>query len=1182
MVKKLLFLSLFVAGMLFADGFEYTLFNFEGEEPAKGWSLNIWGKNKKGKKGEGGIEVVEGRTGGFALRLYTKKAGSFNFVSPLIKEGDWQKYKYSGLSFWYKGDGTKRHMVINLYTSRPEGKGFYNYYTIIPAPAAEGEWQRLVLKSFRPRPKTPPIDLSRLRRITIGSSGTREITIDDVYLIGEGRNIVLEENKLPQVVVPLLSSAPVLDGILNDPVWKQAAKITDFHTRGAERAPKYPTEVYVGYKNSILYIGAHLKGEQPDKIPARHKISGTHIWKDSCLEFYLDPGKSNKAGAQFIINSIGTKDVYTFGKGWEVKWDAVARVDAKDGWFVEIACDLSGFGAQVKPGAVWGFNLKRHVAKPEGGYIEISGWSQTRPQPVSGYGTIIFGPASATQVTTSEIEMREVKEGSYVCRIVLSNTGKEKKEVVVRAVITRPGAEELTFTETTDVEAGKEAIVNIPLMFDIKEDGRHLLDITVLDDKGLPVSYKQYSFLLSKVRKVNYKDIVLWPPPQKWQLKDGYWVVPESVKISVSGKGDAFPSEHLIERLKARYGVNVELAGTATPYIVLEYVKDGIKPEGFILDVETGGVKLKALNGRGMYYGVRAFLDILQQCFLITGKAQARAVYCEDWPAVSKRIVYHQFNSRFPVSVGVQTYKDFIYDQVAGRRYNLLFLAPLHSLRYETHPEVATGKAVITKDELKEIIEFARRHYLDVAPGGNTPGHADWLLHAYPQLREDGDIYTLCTRHPDTMPLLYDIYGELIDLFQPTEYFFLGGDEVRWKTHSVPEEKRCKLCAGFEKRDLLLEHWTALANFCKKKGVRPLLWIDQLSERWTGGAPYHTARILPYLPRNIIIVDWGIGRLTPPVSHYTDLGFDVWRITTSFGSAQMRTFLSWWKNYEGIGIFLCLPWPWTTFMHAVYKKLARGYNAPSIFNLAGCVWKPETAATSWMRSTAENGLHWMKVMQVTDWGTRKITYQTLSISEICNNSTIDEKAGDGTGWMDFGPESNLRNMPKSRVVVGAVPFDRPEGEKDCVIVRGNEESTLLKLNRKVKGLVFLHTAGANRKEINKLYRRFFRKNTSHYGMDIGFYNIRYAEGSEVIVPIKIGWNIHLWNCDFPAAVMQGARAYWAGFTASQKQKDPNTPDVFAWTMEWKNPYPDTAIESITLKGAGTEATVILLGITAVE
>ena len=82
--------------------------------------------------------------------------------------------------------------------------------------------------------------------------------------------------------------------------------------------------------------------------------------------------------------------------------------------------------------------------------------------------------------------------------------------------------------------------------------------------------------------------------------------------------------------------------------------------------------------------------------------------------------------------------------------------------------------------------------------------------------------------------------------------------------------------------------------------------------------------------------------------------------------------------------------------------------------------------------------------------------------------------------------------------------------------------------------------------------------------------------------MELGWDVHLWDCIPAARIMPSAKTYWAGFTKLGYKENPNNPNACVWSREWKNPYPSIAIENISIVTTGTEATVVCLGITAVE
>ena len=69
--------------------------------------------------------------------------------------------------------------------------------------------------------------------------------------------------------IPRLDKPPVIDGKLNDEVWKQAVVLKDFYQTnpGDNIEPSKPTEVFIGYDSRFLYIGVHAF-DDPSKVRA--------------------------------------------------------------------------------------------------------------------------------------------------------------------------------------------------------------------------------------------------------------------------------------------------------------------------------------------------------------------------------------------------------------------------------------------------------------------------------------------------------------------------------------------------------------------------------------------------------------------------------------------------------------------------------------------------------------------------------------------------------------------------------------------------------------------------------------------------------------------------------------------------------------------------------------------------
>lgn len=99
-----------------------------------------------------------------------------------------------------------------------------------------------------------------------------------------------------------------------------------------------------------------------------------------------------------------------------------------------------------------------------------------------------------------------------------------------------------------------------------------------------------------------------------------------------------------------------------------------------------------------------------------------------------------------------------------------------------------------TKDQVREIVDYADRLGIEIIPEIDLPGHMLAALSVLPELGCTGGPYevwthwgvspdVLCPGKEATFKFLEDVLGEVADLF-PSEYFHIGGDEcpkIRWK-----------------------------------------------------------------------------------------------------------------------------------------------------------------------------------------------------------------------------------------------------------------------------------------------------------------------------------------------------------------------------------------------------------------
>lgn len=108
-------------------------------------------------------------------------------------------------------------------------------------------------------------------------------------------------------------------------------------------------------------------------------------------------------------------------------------------------------------------------------------------------------------------------------------------------------------------------------------------------------------------------------------------------------------------------------------------------------------------------------------------------------------------------------------------------------------PEATGG--FLTKEDVAEIVSYARKKNINIIPEIEMPGHSAELLAAYPEvacLSADGKekVFSsdVCPGNEETFRILEGILDEVIGMF-PSTYIHIGGDEA-----SKSSWKECPLC----------------------------------------------------------------------------------------------------------------------------------------------------------------------------------------------------------------------------------------------------------------------------------------------------------------------------------------------------------------------------------------------------
>ncbi len=166
-----------------------------------------------------------------------------------------------------------------------------------------------------------------------------------------------------------ITTAPVIDGVLDDDVWALAKPITDFHqTRPGDQTPtSEDTEVRILYTEDAIYIAARMDDSEPELIATPTLRHGQGLGPDDRLIIILDPFNTRRTGYRFETNLNGVRHdaLYTtvsdFNADWSTIWDVKTSL-YENGWIAEIEIPFKSLPMDPNT-EQWGFNFGRGIRR---------------------------------------------------------------------------------------------------------------------------------------------------------------------------------------------------------------------------------------------------------------------------------------------------------------------------------------------------------------------------------------------------------------------------------------------------------------------------------------------------------------------------------------------------------------------------------------------------------------------------------------------------------------------------------------------------------------------------------------------------------------------------------------------------------------------------------------------------
>jgi len=670
--------------------------------------------------------------------------------------------------------------------------------------------------------------------------------------------------------------------------------------------------------------------------------------------------------------------------------------------------------------------------------------------------------------------------------------------------------------------------------------------------------FREVAFLVCGVLAMSLgaaRAISVVPNPKSLSVGGELFTIDKEVVIE-AGEISRVAAEELQRGLEKIHGISLKVVSSDDAVdkrrIVLAVDKVEADAEGYEIKVSEDEVRVSSRSAAGAFYGVQTLKQLLQSD---GSRVFVPGCSITDQPAYKWRGTY--LNLRF-VKASPESMASLksLFDALAQLKMNVLFLEVADNMLYETQSFPLSAKHAFSKEQIRELVSYAKGRFFEVIPSFQMLSHVPWML-TNPENRslledptQTGWGATWCPSNPKVEKLSKDVLTETVEVFEP-KYCSVGLDEVNQGPFAA-----CAKCRTKDGAQLFLNSVMLQYNILSKLGVKTIMWQDTLlppdglytrendpAKGWT---------IVDKIPRDIIMADWYYGQYSSEIyeryfEFFTKKGFSVLSVVFS-ESKDIKSFAeglqdkpkmlgmlgtSWYQATDWTNPRTVSPKAWT----ALVMTAQYAWNPAPPSSQEG-ILDPINLIKRWMAPQMTKNENWVP----------------LSLSEVFNG----EINSDQSSWPGYGKGNTVEGIFQKNISSDGVEFSigSLEGQKNVVLLTGGNkdgietESATIPVMRKARAVAFLNSCNVplNAKDLN----------SPHDALEmpvVGKYVFNYEDGTSVSMDIVYRWNIMDWNNEMGA--FDGKLAY-VGTTADRSR-------VQLIKTDWKNPHPEKMIKDITVE-----------------
>jgi hypothetical protein len=192
---------------------------------------------------------------------------------------------------------------------------------------------------------------------------------------------IFSQAPAPKQLPAKRTTQPVkIDGLLNEPAWKDAALMTDLiefrPTMGAKEKHETRSETWLMYDDAGIYFGGYLYERTKDSI-ARELVGRDGFGTNDYIGLILDTYHDNLNGFEYFVTPLNEQwdakmtENNSNGDSEDFSWNAVWQSETvihNDGWSFEMFIPYSAIRFGKNDVQTWGMNITRRRRKTEQQY----------------------------------------------------------------------------------------------------------------------------------------------------------------------------------------------------------------------------------------------------------------------------------------------------------------------------------------------------------------------------------------------------------------------------------------------------------------------------------------------------------------------------------------------------------------------------------------------------------------------------------------------------------------------------------------------------------------------------------------------------------------------------------------------------------------------------------------------